>query len=79
MKCAHSSNNILKLLMIWQLAKTTLHHMIKTIPFGGGKGIEWNGIYIYIYFKNILSFPLFGSLSMRELKKMERSFPCLRV
>jgi hypothetical protein len=77
MKCAHSSNNILKLLMIWQLAKTTLHHMIKTIPFGRR---ERNGMeYIYIYFKNILSFSLFGSLSMRELKGMERSFPCLGV
>jgi hypothetical protein len=31
------------------------------------------------YFKNILSFPLFGSLSMRELEEMKRSFPCLGV
>jgi hypothetical protein len=27
------------------------------------------------YFKNILLFPLFGSLSMREWKGMERPFP----
>jgi hypothetical protein len=78
MKCAHSSNNILKLLMIWQLAKTTLHHMIKTIPFGrrerNGKKKKKKK-----YFKNILSFPLFGSLSMRELKGMERSFSYLGV
>jgi hypothetical protein len=44
-----------------------------TLRLGGGKGMEWNGmewknIYIYIYFKNILSFPLFGSLSRREWK-----------
>jgi hypothetical protein len=31
------------------------------------------------YFKNILSFPLFGSLSTREWEGMERSFPCLGV
>jgi hypothetical protein len=30
-------------------------------------------------FKNILFFPLFGSLSRREWKGMERPFPCLRV
>jgi hypothetical protein len=31
------------------------------------------------YFKNILSFPLFGSLSKREWKGMGRPFPCLGV
>jgi hypothetical protein len=31
------------------------------------------------YFKNILFFLLFGSLSRREWKGMESSFPCLGV
>ena len=31
------------------------------------------------YFKNILSFPLFGSLSKREWKGMEIPFPCLTL
>jgi hypothetical protein len=35
--------------------------------------------YLMTYFKNILSFPLFGSLSRREWKGMERPFPCLGV
>jgi hypothetical protein len=44
--------------------------------------MEWNEkiyIYIYIYFKIILSFPLFENLSMREREGMERSFSYLRV
>ena len=49
-----------------------------TLRLGGGKGIEWNEKKKE-YFKNILSFPLFGSLSRREWKGMERSFPCLGV
>jgi UDP-N-acetylglucosamine:LPS N-acetylglucosamine transferase len=36
---------------------------------GGEKGMEWkNKKKIKNYFKNILSFPLFRSLSMREWK-----------
>jgi hypothetical protein len=35
---------------------------------GGGKGMEWNGK--KEYFKNILSFLLFGNLSRREWKGM---------
>ena len=46
---------------------------------GERNGMEWKNIYIYIYFKNILSFPLFGSLSRRKWKGMERPFPCLEV
>jgi hypothetical protein len=41
--------------------------------------MEWNGMEKKEYFKNILSFPLFGSLSRREWKGMERRFPCLGV
>ena len=50
-------------------------------PFGRGKRIEWNGKKKKKeeYFKNILSFPLFGSLSRREWKGIERPFPCLGV
>jgi hypothetical protein len=33
---------------------------------GGWKEMEWNGKKKKEYFKNILSFPLFGSLSRRE-------------
>jgi hypothetical protein len=49
-------------------------------PFGRGKknGMEWKKK-IIIKFKNILSFPLFGSLSRREWKGMEIPFPCLGV
>ena len=44
----------------------------------GGK--EWNGMKKEEeYFRNILFFPLFGSLSRREWKGMERPFSCLRV
>ena len=50
---------------------------ILTLCLGGGKEIEWNGK--KKYFKNIFSFPLFGSLSRREWKGMKRSFPCLGV
>ena len=39
-----------------------------TLRLGGGKGMEWNGMEKKEYFKNILSFPLFGSLSRREWK-----------
>jgi hypothetical protein len=48
---------------------------------GRGKGMEWNGKKKKKKkkFKNILSFPLFGSLSMREWKGIERPFPCLGV
>jgi hypothetical protein len=46
---------------------------------GGGKGMEWNRKKKKKYFKNIISFPLFGSLSKREWKGMERPFPCLEV
>jgi hypothetical protein len=41
---------------------------------------EWNGMKKKKeYFKNIFSFPLFGSLSRREWKEMERPYPCLGV
>jgi hypothetical protein len=43
-----------------------------TLRLGGGKGMEWKN-------KNILSFPMFGSLSRREWNGMERPFPCLEV
>jgi hypothetical protein len=42
-----------------------------TLRLGGGKKKK--------KFKNILFFPLFGSLSMREWKGMERPFHCLGV
>ena len=44
---------------------------IKTISLrlGGGKGMEWNGKKKKI--KNILSFPLFTSLSRREWNRRE--------
>jgi hypothetical protein len=45
-----------------------------TLCLGGGKGMEKKE-----YFKNILSFSLFGSLSRREWKGMESSFSCFRV
>jgi hypothetical protein len=50
-----------------------------TTPFGRGErnGMEWKKK--KEYFKNILFFPLFGSLSRREWKGMERPFPCLGV
>jgi hypothetical protein len=48
-------------------------------PFGRGEK-NWNGMEKKKeYFKNILSFPLFRSLSKREWKGMERPFPCLGV
>ena len=46
-----------------------------TLRLGGGKEMECNGTKwkkIYIYFKNILFFPLFGSLSRREWEGMKR-------
>jgi hypothetical protein len=43
------------------------------------RGKEWNGMEKKEYFKNILSFSLFGSLSKWEWKGMERPFPCLGV
>jgi hypothetical protein len=45
---------------------------------GGRNGIEWKKKKKE-YFKNILLFPLFGSLSRSEWKGMERPFPCLGV
>jgi hypothetical protein len=53
-------------------------NLFLSTPFGRGErnGIEWKK---KEYFKNILSFPLFGSLSRREWKGMERPFPCLGV
>jgi hypothetical protein len=43
--------------------------------------MEWNGKKKEEeeYFKNILSFSLFESLSRREWKGIERPFLCLRV
>jgi hypothetical protein len=56
----------------WNFFKNLLHSV-----WEGGK--EWNGMEKKEYFKNIFSFPLFGSLSRREWKGMERPFPCLGV
>ena len=47
------------------------------LRLGERKRIEWNGK--KFFFENILSFPLFGSLSRREWKEMKSSFPCLGV
>jgi hypothetical protein len=47
--------------------------------FGREKGIKWNEKKKKKNFKNILFFSLFGSLSRREWKGMERPFPCLGV
>jgi hypothetical protein len=52
------------------LPSVLLSLQTSTLRLGGGKRMEWNGMEKKKkeYFKNILSFPLFRSLSRREWK-----------
>jgi hypothetical protein len=61
----------------WHSGRLATALQVTNTPFGRGKrnGMEKKKE----YFKNILFFLLFGSLSRREWKGMERPFPCLRV